>query len=201
MDKKQGMPATAAPGAEALEVLDGLLARARAQGADAADAVFVDRRSLSVACRLGSREQLERSESQVIGLRLFVGRRQALVSSSDASATALAEMVDRAVAMARVVPEDPYCGLADPAEIAGDDIDVEACEPGDLDPDVVSARATAAEEAALAVTGVSNSEGAEASAGYDHFAVAATNGRGADGSPSSRRRCTLSRQASFSPPA
>lgn len=175
MDKKQGIPAVADE-REPLRVLDGLLARARELGADAADAVLADRRSLSVAYRLGGREQIERSEAQVIGLRLFVGQRQALVATSDASPAGLAEAVERAVAMARVVPEDPYCGLADPAEIANDDIDVEACEPGDLDIDVVSARAAAAEEAALAVTGVSNSEGAEASAGYDCFAVAATNG-------------------------
>lgn len=175
MDKKQGIPAITAE-REPLRVLDGLLARARELGADAADAVLADRRSLSVAYRLGSREQLERSEAQVIGLRLFVGQRQALVATSDASPAGLAEAVERAAAMARVVPEDPYCGLADPAEVANDDIDVEACEPGDLDIDIVSARAVAAEEAALAVTGVSNSEGAEASAGYDYFAVAATNG-------------------------
>jgi PmbA protein len=175
MDKKQGIPAITAE-REPLQVLDGLLARARELGADAADAVLTDRRSLSVAYRLGSREQIERSEAQVIGLRLFVGQRQALVATSDASPAGLAEAVERAVAMARVVPEDPYCGLADPAEVANDDIDVEACEPGDLDINVVSARAAAAEEAALAINGVSNSEGAEASAGYDSFAVAATNG-------------------------
>ncbi|HYN40125.1 MAG TPA: TldD/PmbA family protein, partial [Rhodospirillales bacterium] len=176
MDQKLGMPAAAAAGVEPLDILDGLLARTRASGADAADAILADHRSLSVAFRLGRREQLERSEAQVIGLRLFVGRRQALVSSSDTSPAALAEMVERAVAMARVVPEDPYCGLADPGEIASADIDVEACEPGEPDLERVSARAAAAEAAALAVAGVSNSEGAEAAAGYNLVAVAATNG-------------------------
>ena len=176
MDKKRGMPVAVAPEVEPLEILDGLLARARALGADAADAVCIDRQAVSVAYRLGSREQLERSEAQVIGLRLFVGHRQAIVSSSDVSPAALNEMLERAVAMAHVVPEDPYCGLADPSDVVHDEIDVEAYEPGELDPEVVSARAARAEAAALAVSGVSNSEGAEASAGFDRAAIAATNG-------------------------
>ena len=176
MNKKQGMAGALAPEREPLDVLDGLLARATARGADAADAVFADRRALSVAWRLGSQEQLERSEAQVVGLRVFVGRRQAIVSSSDVSPAALDEMLDRAVAMARVVPEDPYCGLADPADILREEIDVEACEPGEPDAHVVATRAATADAAALAVSGVTNSEGAEASAGTDRTAIAATNG-------------------------
>jgi PmbA protein len=176
MDTKHAMPDGRAPLAEPLEILDGLLAQARASGADAADAVMADRTSLSVAYRLGSCEQLERSEAQVIGLRVFVGQRQALVSSSDISRAALSEMVERAVAMARSVPEDPFCGLADPADLAHDGVDVEACEPGELDPAAITSRAMAAEDAALSVPGVSNSEGAESASGYDDFAVAATNG-------------------------
>jgi PmbA protein len=176
MNTKHAMPDGRGSSAEPLEILDRLLAQARTSGADAADAVLANRTSLSVAYRLGSCEQLERSEGQVIGLRLFVGRRQALVSSSDLSRTALAEMVERALAMAQSVPEDPFCGLADPAELAHDEVDVEACEPGELDPGAITSRAMAAEVAALSVPGVSNSEGAESASGYDDFAVAATNG-------------------------
>ena len=176
MNKKQGMAGALAPEREPLDVLDELLTRAKTRGADAADAVLADRRALSVAWRLGSQEQLERSEAQVVGLRVFVGRRQAIVSSSDVSPAALDEMLDRAIAMAHVVPEDPHCGLADPADILRAEVDVEACEPGEADPVVVSRRAAAAEAAALAVPGVTNSEGAEASAGTDRTAIAATNG-------------------------
>ncbi len=176
MDAKHEMLDAREPKAEPLKILDELLARARSLGADAADAVLADRQSLSVAYRLRSCEQLERSETQIVGLRLFVGQRQAIVSSSDISRTALAEMAERALAMARSVPEDPFCGLADPGELGHDDIDVEAYEPGELDLSSVTARAMAAEEAALSVPGVSNSEGAESAAGFDNFAVAATNG-------------------------
>ena len=76
--------------------------------------------SLSHARRLGKTEKLERSEGQRLGLRVLIGKQQAMVSSSDRSPKMLAELVERTVAMARTVPEDPFCGLADPAEITHD---------------------------------------------------------------------------------
>src|SRR5215510_6746152 len=102
----------------AIDLLQDLIARARRAGADAADAVLFEGTSLSHARRLGKTEKLERSEGQDLGLRVFIGRQQAIVSSSDCSPQTLDELVERAVAMARTVPEDPYCGIADPAEIA-----------------------------------------------------------------------------------
>ena len=104
----------------ALDLLQDLIGRARRAGADAADAVLFEGISLSHARRLGKTEKLERSEGHDLGLRVFIGRQQAIVSSTDRSPEALAELVERAVAMARTVPEDPFCGIADPAEIAHD---------------------------------------------------------------------------------
>src|SRR5579862_9851359 len=101
-----------------IDLLQDLVARAKKAGADAADAVLFEGVSLSHARRLGKVEKLERSESQDLGLRVLVGRRQAMVSSSDRSAKMLAELVERTLAMAKAVPEDPFCGLADPGEIA-----------------------------------------------------------------------------------
>ena len=102
----------------ALDLLQDLIGRARRAGADAADAVLFEGASLSHARRLGKTEKLERSEGQDLGLRVFIGRQQAVVSSTDRAPEALAALVERAVAMARTVPEDPYCGIADPGEIA-----------------------------------------------------------------------------------
>ena len=161
---------------EPLDLLDDVLRKAEAAGAEAADAIFVDSRALSVAYRLGKRETLERSEAKVVGLRVFIGQRQAIVSSSDVMPQALASLVERGMAMARAVPEDPYCGLADPSEIAGETIDVDAHEPREIDIAAVSERARAAEAAALSVAGVTNSEGAEASAGLNIYAIAGSNG-------------------------
>src|ERR1700741_780780 len=101
----------------ALDLLHGLIGPPRRAGADAADAVFFEGVSVSHARRLGKTEKLERSEGHDLGLRVFIGRQQAVVSSTDRSPDALTALVERAVAMARTVPEDPYCGIADAAEI------------------------------------------------------------------------------------
>src|SRR5881275_3629278 len=99
--------------ANGIDLLQDLVARAKKAGADAADAVLFEGISLSHARRLGKVEKLERSEGQDLGLRVLVGRQQAIVSSSDRSPKMLAELVERTLAMARAVPEDPFCGLAD----------------------------------------------------------------------------------------
>ena len=159
-----------------LSLLDRLLADARRSGADAADAILIDRRALSLAWRLGKQETVERAEGVDLGLRVFVGNRQALVSTSDLSADACRALVERAVAMARIVPEDPFCGLAAVDQLARVVVDVDGCEDGEMDVDGLTRRAATAEDAALTVAGVSNSEGAEAAWGLDRFAIAATNG-------------------------
>jgi len=161
---------------EILGLLDGLLGKALSAGADAADAVFVDGVSLSLAYRLGEQEHLSRSEGANLGLRVLIGRRQAIVSSSDTSPDALGELVERAVAMARVVPEDPFCGLADPGQLATEFPDLEVYDDREPSTEDLSERAAKAEEAALAVPGVTNSEGAEAGWGRTHVALAASNG-------------------------
>ena len=97
-----------------LRLLDDLIGKAAKAGADAADAIFVEGVSMSLAYRLGKQEHLERSEGADLGLRVFAGKRQAIVSSSDPSEDALQELVDRAMAMARAVPEDEFSGLAVP---------------------------------------------------------------------------------------
>jgi PmbA protein len=160
----------------ALGLLQDLIGRARRAGAEAADAVVFEGVSLSHARRLGKTEKLERSEGQDLGLRVFIGRQQAVVSSSDRSPQALDELVERAVAMARAVPEDPYCGIADPSEIARDWPSLDMLDPEEPGAEVLIERARAAEEAALAVTGVTNSEGAEAGWGRSSIALAASNG-------------------------
>src|ERR1700674_341232 len=98
-----------------LDLLTDLIARARAAGADAADAVLVAGTSLSVARRLGKTEHVERSEGQDLGLRVFIGKRPAIVSATSIDPAGFSELAERAVAMAKVVPEDPYAGLADTA--------------------------------------------------------------------------------------
>src|SRR6201987_2902754 len=137
----------------ALDLLQDLIGRARRAGADAADAVTFEGISLSHARRLGKTEKLERSEGHDLGLRVFIGRRQAIVSSTDRSPEALAELVEHAVAMARTVPEDPHSGIADPTEIAHAWPVLDMLDPEEPTAEVLIERARAAEDAALAVTG------------------------------------------------
>jgi len=159
-----------------LALLTDLLARAKAAGADSADAVMVHATSLSHARRLGALERLERAESSDLGLRVLVGRQQAVVSSTDVTPGALAQLAEQAVAMARSVPEDPYCGLADPEEIAREVPDLEICDPEEPAAEVLIARAAACEDAARAVPGVTNSEGAEAGWSMSRVTLASSNG-------------------------
>src|SRR5438309_11997975 len=144
-----------------LDLLHDLVGRALKAGADAADAVLFEGTSLSHARRLGKVEKLERSESQDLGLRVLVGKRQAMVSSSDRSPAMLAELVERTLAMARAVPEDPFCGLADPAEIAREGPSLDMLDPEEPSAETLIERARAAEEAALAVAGITDSAGAQ----------------------------------------
>ena len=159
-----------------LELLQGLLSRAKKAGADAGDAVHVESRSLSVAQRLGAPEKLERSESADVGLRVFVGKSQAIVSSSDISEGTLDELAVRAVAMAGAVPEDPYCGLADPGQLAVEFPTLDMCDPDEPDAETLIDWANRAEDAARAVDGVTNSAGAEAGWGQARVSVIASNG-------------------------
>ncbi|MFQ5973810.1 MAG: PmbA/TldA family metallopeptidase, partial [Alphaproteobacteria bacterium] len=159
-----------------LNLLNDLIARARAQGADAADAVMVDAVSVSYAQRLGATEKLEREESQDLGLRVLLGPKQAVVSSTDLSAEALEDLVTRALAMAKTVPDDPYCGLAQPDQLATSFPELDGFDAREPATDALIERARACEEAARAVAGVTNSEGAEASWSRSRIAVAGSNG-------------------------
>jgi PmbA protein len=161
----------------ALDLLADLIRRARRGGADAADAILVGSAAVSHARRLGKVEKLERAESRDLGLRVLVGRRQAIVATNDTGAKALDELVERAVAMARVVPEDPYCGLAEPEQVfKGRPAELDLNDPGEPATERLIRLAQAAEDAALAVKGVTNSEGAEAGWSRSTVAMAASNG-------------------------
>jgi PmbA protein len=144
-----------------LDRLSELIAAAKAAGADAADAVLVAGTSLSVSRRLGKPEHIERSEAQDLGLRVFLGKKAAIVSSTSIDPAGFATLAERAVAMAKVVPDDPYTGLAETAA-PPDPQDLDLIDPAEPTAEQLVERAAAAEDAALAVKGITNSEGADA---------------------------------------
>lgn len=158
---------------------DALLDAATRAGADAADALVVNGTSISIGVLRGALEQAERSEGLDIGLRVLVGRRQACVSASDGSPDTLREMAERAVAMARLAPEDPYAGLADANQLSTvrDGAALDMHDPGsDPDPAMLEAMALEAEAAALAVKGISQVSDAGAGFSRRRVHLAATNG-------------------------
>jgi PmbA protein len=159
-----------------LSLLDDLITKAKKAGAEAADAVHLSATGLSHAQRLGQPERLERDESQDVGLRVMIGKRQAIVSSTDLARDSLDELVERAIAMARAVPEDPYCGLAESGQLAKTVPEIDILDPEEPSPEVLIERARSCEEAARAVAGVTNSEGAEAAWGRLRIALATSEG-------------------------
>lgn len=161
-----------------LDLLQDLIAKARAAGADHADAVLFAGASLSVQRRLGKTEHVERAEGRDLGLRVFVGRKAAIVSSSAVDPAGFPLLAERAVAMARVVPDDPYAALAETAAIgaAPDPAPLDLMDDAEPDADALAERAAAAEDAALAVAGVTNSEGADAGYGRSEVVLVTSGG-------------------------
>ena len=101
-----------------LDWLEGVITKARGSGADAADLIYAEGKSISTAYRLGKLESMDRAEGIDLGLRVLIGKRQAIVSTSDTSDHAIDELVERAMSMASVVPEDEFCGLASKGQLA-----------------------------------------------------------------------------------
>ncbi|SMO68435.1 microcin-processing peptidase 1. Unknown type peptidase. MEROPS family U62 [Ruegeria faecimaris] len=161
------------------EISQHLLDAARKAGAEAADAIVLDESSVSVEVRSGALEAAERSEGTDLGLRVFLGQRQAIVSSSDSRSETLTAMAERAVAMAREAPEDPFTGLANEAQLIRD-WDIQALELCDPAPEPTAEDllndALAAESAALTVDGVTQVSDAAAAYGTHRVHLAATNG-------------------------
>ena len=162
---------------QAIERATDAVARARRMGADAADSVVATSASREVSVRLGQVESIDGSESNELGLRIFVGQRSASASTADLSTAAVDALVERTLAMARLAPEDPYAGLAPEALLGrGPFADFDGDDGVDVAPESLRERALAAEEAARAVPGVTNSQGAGASHGTGVSALATSTG-------------------------
>lgn len=159
-----------------LDRLADVVDRARRAGADGADAIVAESRSLEVAFRMGERESLERSESLDLGLRVFVGDRFANVATGDFSPATVDRLIERAVAMAKAAPPDPLARLARAEELSTEARELDLVDPMEPGPELLSDLALAAEAAALEVEGVRNSEGGGAGWGRTAIALASSNG-------------------------
>jgi PmbA protein len=158
------------------ELAERLVGAARKAGADQADALAVRSISLSVEVRDGAVEESERSEGDDLGLRVIVGRKQAVVSTNDLKGDGFGTLAERAVAMARAAPEDRFAGLADASQLARQVPALDLIDPDMPDVEVLEARAREAEAAGLAVPGVTKSGGASASAGIGGLVLVTSHG-------------------------
>src|ERR1700761_5038097 len=158
------------------QILEDLIRSAKAQGADAADALYVESVSASVSYRLGKLEDIERAEGRDLGLRVFVGQKVAFVSSSDFSADALKKLPERAVAMAKLAPEDKFACLAPRDRLAREFPALDLEDANEPSPDTLVEWARSVEGAAMEVKGVTNSEGGGASFGRTAIALATSEG-------------------------
>ena len=162
---------------QARQIAESLVERGLKSGVTAADAIYVGDRSSGVQVRLGELEDVSSSEGEGIGLRLFIGERSATVASSDLSDEVLTALVDRCLSMAQNAPNDPFAGLA-PTELlqTGNLPSLDIVDGREPDPTELRARALEAEKAATAVAGVTNSNGASASASGAVVALATSGG-------------------------
>jgi PmbA protein len=159
-----------------LSITSDVVKMALAAGATSADAIAISSRSQDVTLRHGVIEQFEQSESQDVGLRVFVGQSAALIGGSVLTRDGLQRLVDRAVAMAKLAPPDPFAGIAAPDQLVGEVADLDLVSKIELNMEQLKALAVRAEDAALGVNGVTRSNGASASASRRHVAMAASNG-------------------------
>lgn len=147
-----------------------------ARGADSADVLVNDSASLGVSFRMGRLEDSERAESRDLGLRAMIGQQQAFVSGSAIDETALQQLADRAVDMARATPEDKYCGLA-PADLLAESWpELDSFDPVEPSSDQLEAMARETEEVARDHEGITNSEGAGAGWGRSTTALVTSHG-------------------------
>ena len=159
------------------ELAQELLKAARSKGADAADVLVSEGSEFSVTVRKGEVETLTEAASKALGVRVFVGKRTASTYSSDFSWPTLARLVDEVVGMARVTSEDPAAGLPDEM-VPPEDVELGLFDPSPLElpPGERIDRARQAEAAALAVPGISNSQGASWGSGEGSVVLATSRG-------------------------
>ena len=158
-------------------LLDDMVKTALAAGADAAEAVAAERQALSVTVRLGALEEVEREESRDVGVRVFIGQRQASVSGSNLAPDARNRLVERAVAMARLAPEDRYAGLAPVDKLAkGPFPDLQLFDTDEPSAEALEEMGMAAEDVMRQVEGVTNSEGGSGSWSSNRYHMVSSNG-------------------------
>ena len=152
---------------------------AKKAGADHADALMITSEEISYGQRLGRVEQMEQNRSRKIGLRVIIGNRQAITSSTEINQKTLQALATRALEMANIVPVEPDCLPATPTqimqEIPAQDI-LQLHDNQQITMEQLIETGKILEDVALQNKGITNSEGANVSASYSKIAHAISNG-------------------------
>ncbi len=159
-----------------LTIASDVVALARKKGATTADALAVEGRSTEISIENGKIDQVEQSESRDIGLRVFVGASSANISGSVFDQKSLNTMVERAIEMAKLAPPDQFAGIADPAQLATQMLELDLYSSEEIPASVLERMAREMEDVALAVPGVTKCSGSGASSGHGGFGLATSNG-------------------------
>src|SRR5271155_541705 len=99
------------------EIASDVVRRAMQGGASAAECVVREGDEFSTVVRLGETETLKESGSKAIGVRVFFGQRAASTYSSDLTPDGIRQMVDAALALAKVTSEDPFAVIPEPSQL------------------------------------------------------------------------------------
>lgn len=158
------------------DIIEKALSAAKQAGADGADVSFIKGGGLDVQVRLGKVESAERAEDYQMGMRVFVGQKSATISSGQLDDENITKLAERAVAMAKHAPEDPYARLATAEEQAKSFPDIELFDDTSYSTEQLTEIALACEEAALSQAGISNSDGASASSGSSEVLIGTSTG-------------------------
>ncbi len=130
---------------------------------DALELKINESTSVNASIRLGTLENLERSESLNISVRVIIGKKLASISSNINSIANCRLLLDRVIDMAKVVPDDNYCGLPLINEYATNTKELDILEKIKLSEKTLIEDAKKAEESSLSIKGINNSEGANRS--------------------------------------
>ncbi len=150
-----------------LDIASYAVEEAKRLGASEADAIIVETADTSFRTRLKNFENIERSESRDLGIRVFLqdknGYKTSVISTNNLLKKNVTETIARAVDIAKLAPADEYSRLAEEREFAGIIADLETFDSAEASNDELKSWSLAAEDAALSVKGITNSEGADAS--------------------------------------
>jgi PmbA protein len=132
-----------------LDLCADVVARARAAGADEAEAYFEASTSRTVDARGGALEGVTTATNRGIGLRVLAGGALGYASSTDLDAAGRADLAEQAVHLARASAPDPARTLPDPAPVSDADLGIYDPSLPELPLDGALALLTRAEQAAL----------------------------------------------------